>query len=392
VTTRPVWLLTLAHALCASGSFIVVLLGGILGSQLAPTPALSTLPLSAMVVGLATATLPAALAMQRFGRRPCFQVSALLAAGACLFAAQAVINGSFWQFCGAMLVLGANNAVVMQYRFAAVEFVAPERAGQAIATVMLGALAAAWVGPEIAVRAAGLSEAARYAGSFQAGAVLYVGALLVLAGLPHRERRLSTTSGQGRPLGVIVRQPAFIVAVLAGLVSYAVMSFIMTATPVSMHVLDHHGEHDTKWVIQSHLLAMYLPSLVSGRIVGRIGPWLTMFIGTLVMTGCVAIAVLGGREVVHYWWALVLLGAGWNLLFVAGTTLLTTTYRPTERFRAQAVNEFAVFGSQAVASLLAGLAIITIGWEGLNLASLPLLAAMLVGIALTRGKRAPAAQ
>jgi len=389
---RHVWLLALAHALCASGAFIVVLLGGILGSQLAPAPALSTLPLSAMVVGLAAATLPAALAMQRFGRKRSFQVSALLAAGACLLAAQAIVNGSFWQFCGAMLILGANNAVVMQYRFAAVEFVPPERAGQAVATVMLGALAAAWVGPELAVRAAGLSEAARYAGSFQAGSALYVGALLVLVAMPRHERRLSATGGRGRPLGAIIRQPAFIVAVLAGLVSYAVMSFIMTATPVSMHVLDHHGEHDTKWVIQSHLLAMYLPALVSGRIVGRIGPRPTMFIGTVIMMGCVAIAVLGGREVVHYWWALVLLGAGWNLLFVAGTTLLTTTYRPAERFRAQAVNEFVVFGSQAVASLLAGLAIITIGWEQLNLASLPLLAAMLVGIVLTRGKRASPAQ
>jgi MFS family permease len=137
---------------------------------------------------------------------------------------------------------------------------------------------------------------------------------------------------------------------------------------------------------------MYLPALVSGRIVGRLGTNATMALGTLTMAGCVAIGAAGGHEVLHYWWAMVLLGAGWNLLFVAGTTLLTGTYRPEERFRAQALNEFAVFGSQAVASLLAGVALSSVGWSGLNLASLPLLAAMLAGILLTRGTRAPRAR
>ncbi|MBP6514419.1 MAG: MFS transporter, partial [Steroidobacteraceae bacterium] len=135
-----------------------------------------------------------------------------------------------------------------------------------------------------------------------------------------------------------------------------------------------------------HLFAMFLPSLVSGRIVGALGISRTMLVGTVVMIGCVAMAVLGGHAVAHYWWALVLLGVGWNLLFVAGTTLLTTTYRPAERFRAQAVNEFAVFGSQAVASLMGGVVLGAIGWEWLNLVSLPLLAAMLVGSVLV-GRR-----
>jgi MFS family permease len=387
-----VWLLSAAHALCASGSFLVVLLGGILGSSLAPAASLATLPLSAMVVGLALGTFPAALAMQRFGRRPAFQASALLAALACGLAALAVDRGDFRLFCLATFVLGANNAVVMQYRFAAAEFVGPDRAGQAIATVMAGALLAAVLGPEIGVRAAGLIEGSRYAGSFAAGALLYLAAFLVVSLLPRGRAAAAEHGGHGRSLAAIARQPAFVVAVMAGIVSYAVMSFIMTATPISMHVMDHHPEHHTKWVIQSHLLAMYLPALVSGRIVGRFGTHATMTAGTLTMAGCVAIAVIGGREVVHYWWAMVLLGVGWNLLFVAGTTLLTGTYRPAERFRAQALNEFAVFGSQAVASLLAGVALAAVGWAGLNLASLPLLAAMLAGILFTGGKRAPPAR
>jgi MFS family permease len=377
---RSVRLLAIAQALCNSGSFLVVLLGGILGSQLAPRPALATLPLSAMIVGLAVATFPAALLMQRFGRRNVFQVTALIAACASLLAAQAVHAGRFSLFCLATCLLGATNAVVMQYRFAATEHVEPELAGRAIATVMVGALVAAWLGPEVAILGADLVPGAHYAGSFYCGAGLFTTAAVLLSALPRRGAALTSAGGSLRPFGEIARQPEFKVAVLAGVVAYAVMSFIMTATPISMHVMDHHSEQDTKWVIQSHLLAMYLPALFSGRIVVRLGVHLTMLIGTLTMCGCVAIALAGGHAVAHYWWAMVLLGVGWNLLFVAGTTMLTRTYRPAERFRAQAVNELTVFGSQAVASLLAGVALAYVGWERLNLASLPLLVAMLASV------------
>jgi MFS family permease len=167
------------------------------------------------------------------------------------------------------------------------------------------------------------------------------------------------------------------------------MSFIMTATPLSMHVVDGLSVVDTKWVIQSHLLAMFLPSLASGWLIVRLGVRPMMSLGVLLMGLCIAIAALGSHHLMHYWWGLVLLGAGWNLLFVAGTTLLTTTYRPSERFRAQAVNEFAVFGSQALASLLAGPAIQHLGWKALNLAGVPLLLAMALSLL---GLRQPARQ
>ena len=384
---RHVWLLSVAQALCNSGGFAVVLLGGILGSQLAPVPSLATLPLSLMIVGLALGTLPAAFTMQRFGRRSVFQASAFTAACAAVAVARAIETSSFAGFCAATFILGITNAVVMQYRFAATEHVPSGSASRAIATVMLGSLAAAWLGPEIAVRAADLGGGERYTGSFLAAAGLFVAAGLLLGALPRRVIATEGARGAGRPLAVIARQPAFLVAIMAGVVGYAVMSFIMTATPISMHVVDHHPEHDTKWVIQSHLLAMYAPSLVSGRIVARLGVHATMILGTLAMAACVGVAVLGGHAVVHYWWAMVLLGAGWNLLYVAGTTLLTRTYRPSERFRAQAVNEFTVFGSQAVASLLAGVALTSIGWERLNLASAPFLLAMLVAVAWLAARR-----
>jgi MFS family permease len=164
------------------------------------------------------------------------------------------------------------------------------------------------------------------------------------------------------------------------------MSFIMTATPISMHVHDHHSDTDTAWVIQSHLLAMYGPSLFSGRLIARIGVRSGMAAGLVLMIACVGIDS-AGRDLMHYWWGLVLLGIGWNLLFVAGTALLTTTYRPAERFRAQAVNEFSVFGTQALASLLAGPAIHALGWRTLNLAALVPLALFAAALAIWPGQR-----
>jgi MFS family permease len=182
-------------------------------------------------------------------------------------------------------------------------------------------------------------------------------------------------------------QPDFRIAVLAALVSYAVMSFIMTATPISMHVIDLHDEVATKRVIQGHLLAMYLPSLASGWIIARFGIRPVMIVGALLMSACVAVAAFIGHSVLHYGSALVLLGAGWNLLFIAGTTLLTSTYRPQERIQVQSLNDFMVFGTQALASLMAGVALATIGWERLNLATLPLLAAVPLSLAIAARRR-----
>lgn len=384
---RPVWMLSVTQALCMSGSFLVVLLGGIIGSHLAPAPALATLPPSLLIAGLAASVVPAGALIHRYGRHRVFAASALQAAAGCVLAGYAVTTGRFWLFCVATFLLGSNNAVVMQYRFAATEYVERARASRAISVVMTGALVAAWLGPEVAVRAAGLVPAAHYAGSFFAGTGLYLLSAAVLWRIPPATPADGTEQAPPRPLGEIAAQPAYRVAVLAALTSYAVMSFIMTATPISMHVIDGYDELATARVIQVHLLAMYLPSLGSGWIIARFGERPVIVAGTLLMTACVGIATAGGHSALHYGWALGVLGLGWNLLFIAATTMLTKTYRRGERIQAQTLNDFLVFGSQATASLLAGLAVTTIGWEHLNLATLPLLAAVLVGIG-SIGRRA----
>lgn len=374
---QTVWMLAATQALCMSGSFLFFLLGGIVGSTLAPAPELATLPVSVLITGVAAGVLPAGALIRRFGRRAVFTGSALMAGVACVGAGLAIQAHGFWLFCAAALLLGGNSAVVMQYRFAAVEFVAPALASRAISLVLSGALAAAWLGPEAAVRTSELVEGARYAGSFFTASAIYLAAALLLARLPDSPVAAQAGHAEPRPLAVIAAQPDFRVAVLAALVSYAAMSFIMTATPISMHVMDGHGEIATARVIQGHLLGMYAPSLASGWIIARFGDRQVIVAGALLMAGCIAIAASAGHAVMHYGIALAMLGVGWNFMFIAATTLLTRTYHAHERFQAQTLNDFLVFAAQAAASLLAGVALATIGWTWLNLAALPLLIAVL---------------
>ena len=382
---RPVWMLSATQALCMSGSFLFFLLGGIIGSHLTPTPALATLPVSVMIAGLAASVVPAGMLIHRFGRRAVFVGSALQAAAGCILAGYAIASRRFWLFCLAAFLLGSNNAVVMQYRFAATEYVEAARASRAIAVVMCGALAAAWLGPELAVRTADLVPSAHHAGSFYSATGLYLVAALLLSRIGAASPAGAANAAPPRPLREIASQPVFQVAVLAGLASYTVMSFIMTATPISMHIVDGHDEVATARVIQVHLLGMYLPSLASGWIIAKFGDRPVIVAGTLLMAVCVAISVYAGHGVTHYGWALGVLGLGWNLLFIAATTLLTKTYTRGERVQAQTLNDFLVFGAQATASLLAGVAVTTIGWERLNLATLPLLAAVLLAtLAISR--------
>ncbi len=375
---RNVWILTVAQAFSACGTIMLVTFGGIAGTRIAPAPALSTLPLSLSILGVASMSLPASLLMQRIGRRRAFIGSACVAACAALLCAASIASASFPGMCVAGFFIGANMAFVQQYRFAATEYLEPADAGRAVATVMLGTLVAAIAGPLLGELARDVGGWPEFTGSFVVLALLCLASAAVLARLEAAPEHPGNAPGGGRALGTILRQPDYRLAVLAGLVSYAVMSFIMTATPISMHVHDGFSGGATTSVITAHLLGMYLPSLATPLIVRVLGVRGMMLLGCGIMCGCIAIGALLGHAYMHYFTALLLLGVGWNLLFVASTTLLTTTYYGGERFRAQGFNDLAVFGSQAVASLLAGFAIETLGWSALNLASLPLLLLVLV--------------
>jgi len=373
---HQVWILTLAQGFAACGTIVLVTFGGIVGTRMAPQPWLATLPLSLSVLGLAALSLPAALLMQRIGRRSAFIGSAAVAAVAALLCAISIALDAFVLFCFAGFLIGGNMAFVQQYRFAAIEYVGPQQAGRAVSTVMIGTLAAAIIGPALGQWSRHLGDWPEYTGSFVTLAGLCSIAALVLSRLPPQAVGAGNHPSGGRSLGEIVRDTRYRQAVLAALASYAVMSFIMTATPLSMHVHDGISTAETTFVISAHLLGMYLPSLVSPWLIAVLGITRMMQLGLAANVLCVMIAAFWGHAFVHYFAALVLLGVGWNLMFVAATTQLSTTYAPQERFRAQGLNDFVVFGAQAIASLLAGTAIETVGWAALNLLTLPLLIAV----------------
>ena len=379
-------ILNLAVLLCAqlcftSGSVLLVTIGGIVGSELAPAPGLATLPISLMVLGTAATTIPAALFMQRFGRRPGFTGASAIGCAAALIGARALEAEAFWGFAAAALGIGATLAFAQQFRFAAAEVVPPERAGQAISLILLGSIGGALLGPELVARSAALDPERPFRFAMLALAGLHVLAGLVLAGLRtgHRIEAADDTA-PARPLLEVVRQPLFLTAVLGGVVGQGVMTFLMTATPVSMHVVEGHGIAETAGVIRAHVVAMYAPSLASALLIGRFGARRLMAAGIVAMIVTLGLG-LSGREVMHFWWALVLLGVGWNFLFVGGTTLLVGTYRSAERFRAQAVNDFSVFGVSALASLAAGSVMLQFGWTTVLFSALPALVLLALALA-----------
>ncbi len=382
--TRTLGVLTFCQLLSVSGTVLVMTVGGVIGSALAPTAALATLPISIMVVGTASATLFAAMLMARIGRRWGFIIGAGIALLGAGIAALALLRSEFALFCVGIGLVGVNGAFVQQYRFAAAESVAADRAANAISTILLGSVGGALLGPWLATL--GLGESVQPAAADYLPAIGALAALqLCIAVLMTRLDVTEAVAPAGperalaRPLGEVVTQPRFLVAVLGGVVGYGTMTLIMTATPLSMHMEHGFSMHDTAWVIRSHVLAMYLPSLMSGTLVNWFGAPRLMLTGAAVTSAAVAVGLMG-QSVAHFWWAMVLLGVGWNFLYVGATTLLMQTYRDSERFSAQAVNEFSVFGSSALASLLAGSLIHLYGWDLLLLVALPALALVALGL------------
>jgi MFS family permease len=385
-------ILVIAQCVAVGGTILIITIGGIIGVDLAPAPWLVTLPVSIMVVGTALAVFPATWLMSRIGRRRGFALAAFGGALGALVGAFALYLESFALFTLAAFVIGAQVAFSQQYRFAAAESVAPAVAGRAISIVLVGSLGGALLGPEIAARAASPVFGVTWLGGFLAVAALFGGtALLLLALVEPRRLERDPDDAPARPITLLLRNPSFLVAVLAGVVGQGIMTFIMTATPVSMHAVDGHSMAHTSGVIRAHVLAMYLPSLASALLIDWLGIRRLMAVGVLAMLVTVTIA-LQGHAYLHYWWALVLLGVGWNFLFVGGTSLLMQNYRPAERFRSQAFNDFAVFGVAATGSLLAGSVVIRFGWWAVLWGSVPMLvlmAAALAWLALARSWRSP---
>ncbi|RKF21575.1 MFS transporter [Alginatibacterium sediminis] len=373
-----VWLLMLCAACAMSAAPLVVFSGGIVGNALAPSSALASLPIASMVVGTAIAVIPVSLLMGVIGRKLAFMLGSGISIAGSLLTAFGINQQNFWWFCAGTFLLGAGLAFVQQYRFAAMESVSPPQMPTAASTVLLGGLIAAVIGPELALRSKDSFET-EFVGPFLWLALIYAFCIALLFLFRETKSKKVHQKTEGRALIQIAKQPVFLLAVSSAAIGYAVMSFIMTATPMSMHIHSGHSLEDTKWVIQSHIMAMFIPSFFSGRLISKFGPERVIVAGLIAFAMCILIAVID-RSLLHYWFALILLGVGWNFLFVAGTSLLPQSYQIGEASKAQAANEFIVFGLQALASLSAGWILFSYGWQTLLLVSIPLLLLVLLSL------------
>lgn len=379
---KNVWVLTLAQAFMMSANSLNVFVGGIIGNQIAPSEKLSTLPVASIIVGTALATVPMAMAMRRFGRKKTFIAVAVYSIVTALLAAYAISIQNFYFFSFCTFLMGANSACIMQYRFASMESVESDKMPKAASYVLLGGIAAAFLGPEVAVWGKNLMGV-EFVGSFVLLAGLFVIGLIILMFYENTIPPATEIDAEPRPLKNIIQQRTFWVALLSATIGYAVMSFMMTATPVSMHVMDGHSLSTTKVVIQSHIFAMFLPSFLTGYLIKKFGVKRVMITGLMAYIICVGFA-FAGHFAHHYWGALVLLGVGWNFLFVGGTSLLPQTYNESERFKVQAFNEFFLFTSQAIAALSAGWVVYAFGWEILLGITIPFILFQLVVIGMWR--------
>jgi len=379
---RNVPVLAIAQSLMMSANSLIVASAALVGAMLAEDKSLATLPLAIQFIAIMLTTIPASLLMDKIGRKTAFMLVTLVGMTAGALATRAIITDSFWLFACATGLVGVFNGFGNYYRFAAADAVDEPLKSRAISWVMVGGVIAAFIGPNLANHTRGFIDGAAFAGSYAALVLIYLLSLVITASLklPHRfHNALEHDMAEQRPLGEIMRQPKFIVAVICAMFGYGVMSLVMTATPLAM---DHHHHHfdDTAFVIQWHVLAMFAPSFFTGELIRRFGVSRIMGTGALLGLVCVVLN-LAGTSVAHFWWALVALGISWNFLFIGGTTLLTETYRQAERAKVQAANDFVVFTTVAVASLSAGYLQYSYGWQTVNLGVVPLLLLILASIA-----------
>jgi len=374
---RNIWVLFIAQPLAMSASPVIVFIGGILSSKLASDPSLATLPITVMVLGVASASIPAAMLAKNKGRKFATLTGFSLTLFAAIVAMFAAIKASFELFLLASIFFGFSTAFIQQLRFAAIESVdKAEDIPKVLSILMLSGLFAAFIGPEVALAGKDLLHSPYgYAGSFLVIAILAIAAMLVVSAFKNPKQQVTVNGTEVRPLLVILKQPIFIISILTAAIGYALMSYLMTATPLSMHHMHGHSLQETKWVIQSHIAAMFIPSLFTAWLVKKFGIKSLLLAGTVIYA-IVAVIALSGEQVLHYWWALILLGIGWNFLFLTGTTLLPLSYNAGERHKVQATNDFILFGFQAFASLMAGWMLFKAGWHTVVLSSLPFIIAL----------------
>lgn len=379
-SVKNVFLLCGALALSNTSAVLVMTVTALSGAYLArpdvvywlpfigdvPERALATLALSMMFVGTMAGAPPAALLMARIGRRAGFTIGQVIGVVGASISVYGLYENSFWIFVVGGFFIGVHSAFWQQYRFAVADTASPEFRPRAVSYVMLGPLVAGIFGPEIAKHTKDFLEPVQFAGAYMSIVVLCFLAMTILQfiRIPTPPRRKPGES-TGRTLKELAREPKFLIAVLAGMVGYSTMSFMMTATPLAM-IACGHDFNDAAFVIQGHVIAMFAPSFFTGSLISRFGAPRIILTGALLYLCSVAVN-LTGIEMVQFFSSLVLVGIAWNFMFIGGTTMLTEFATPEEKAKVQGFNDFLVFGSVTIASFLSGALQQAYGWEVVTL-------------------------
>ncbi len=381
---RNVLILALCQAIVWSSASVMII-SSALAAKLLADESLATLPLGLQFVATMFSTFAASMLMRRIGRRAGFTIGALSGVACGLLSAWAIYAGSFIVFCLSGLLFGVAMAFAQYYRFAAAEAAEPAFRSRAISLVIAGGVVSALVGPELAVWARDVLSPVLFAGSYLviAGLFALAGVLLQVLDIP--QPVAAERQAGGRPLMVIARQPIYVVALLGGVVGYAMMMLVMTATPLAMEFCGFTFG-DSAFVIQWHALGMFLPSFFTGALIARLGVLNVMLAGALLVAACIAVN-LSGVTLLQFWAGLVLVGLGWNFLYIGATALLTESYDPNERAKAQGLNDSLVFGMVALTTFSSGWLQSHFGWEAVNLAGVVPLAAVIIGILWLRRRR-----
>ncbi len=374
IMNKNLLLLTLSQVFGFSNAAITVFLGGIIGSQITSIKSLSTLPVASSVVGTAVFTYFAAKIMSKIGRRLGFIFAALGSSTSALLAAFSIYQQNFILFCASCLILGMGTAFTHQYRFAAAESVEKEKVPKAISTLMLAGIVAGFIALTLANYTKNFIPDHLYVGSYLLLAALTFMPAIFLFFYKNNETTKIDFNNEhnGRRLIEIIFQPRFLQAVTAAAFAYAVMSYLMTATPLSMHVMEKMSLAKTGIVLQIHLVAMFLPSLITGNLIKKFGHSNIIYIGVLFYAVTIILSLFE-QTYANYMIALIFLGLGWNFLFISGTSLVVLTYKEEEKFRAQGINDLIVFTTMALASLSAGMALSLTSWKILNFICIPFL-------------------
>lgn len=389
---RTIALLSVSQALGGSNSAIVMAVGALAAATLAPDRSLATLPVTAMILGLALFSGLATFTIYRLGRRNGFMLGAIVGVPAGLLATAAIMTQNFVLFCVALFLLGISGAFGQQYRFAAADSVPPGWKPRAISWVLFGGVMAGFVGPGLSGLTKDIIPNAPFAGAFLTMAALAVVTTIVLSQARLAPGVKKTAVRAGRTIPQLLRSLDVMIPVIAATTSYALMTLVMVAAPLAMVYVCGHASIDATTAIQWHVVSMFAPSFITGWVIAKLGAHLTAGIG-LALIAAAAITALTGTSVLHFNIALILLGVGWNFGFIGATSLLTESYRPEEAARVQGLNEQLVFGCMAIASIGSGLLLQLVGWQAINILAIPIAAAAILTLAwgdLRKRRRAAA--